>query len=185
MKKKLVIIGLILITILFLLFINARGNDTTETINQEWLLNDRNINHINIIGSEQNINIKVIISDFEENSVRLKGKVSRKALKFLENSNVHNNSLEVQLSDYSAPRFMITTEAKDDLEVEIRLTRNKNLKKLKVESVIGNVVLDFPQTFVKKLDLIPQNGGEVIAHSKLKKNGQTKVKISTIGNIEY
>lgn len=115
--------------------------------------------------------------------MKLVGKVSSKTEKELEQAKVALGSLEIVLSDPSDFKLMPNNDGKSELEMQVFLGKEVSLKKVKIESVVGNMTVTIPQDFQGDYVTSAKNGGAVLAVPETRNTQNKVLEVSTIGDI--
>ncbi|MEI5994202.1 hypothetical protein [Candidatus Enterococcus mansonii] len=182
MKKKLLIIVGVVLTLGFLGYTAMAGGETTNKIDLSWSLSDEKVKTIQLIGAEQDVDVIVAEAQEADTKVTLTGKVSDKTKKYLENTVAKEDGVEITLSQLGKVRFMANSDGKNKLKLTIMVGKNTSFDELKIKNVIGNINVKVPQTFdgVYKTD---SNQGEVLEIPKTTQSMNSTVVVETIGDI--
>ena len=182
MKKKLIILLGILGVLGIFGYTSIAGAKTDTEVTADWELPGKKLDNIQLIGAEQDVEIKLERTQNKKNTVRLEGKVSSSTARSIKKAKATSKGLIMELSSLNKIRVMATNEGKRKLKVTISLGKNTELADLRVKSVIGNVDMLLPKDYKAKYSADNKDMGEIKIPNSSK--GTThSVEVVTTGNI--
>lgn len=184
MKKKFLIAVLIIVVVFWVGYITIKSDQTTKNIDKEWTISSDVLNSIQLLGAEQDVNVTLIEAENEKTKVKLSGKVSNKVEKELSHVKVEPDRLKITLSDLEGFKLMPNNDGKSKLDLYIYLEKGKNIKKLKIDSIVGNVYITVPKNFQGSYVTSVKNGGEVLSVPDTSNEQNSEIEVSTIGDIQ-
>lgn len=183
MKKKLIILVAILVTVGFFGYTSFARIKTEKKVDISWKLEAEKIKKIALLGAEQNVNVVVKETDNEYTNVSISGKVSEGSAAYLKKTIKKDNAVEITLAKLDEFRLMTTANGKDTLTLTVELGKNSTYDTLEIDNVVGNVDAKVQPSFEGKYDLNTNEQGEIKAVPETKKTSKEKVKIHTMGDI--
>lgn len=184
MKKKVSIVGIILLFIGVWGYTSVSQSSTNNQIEEKWVLTSKQIENISFNKAAQNIKTEIRESDNETTTILLSGKVSDQTEKALATSILTENNLDINFSKKGDVKLFVTSEGKDELMLTIHLAKDTTFKKLNFDMTVGNVVINLPENFDGRYKTTPEGGGEVLGVPKTEETMDSLIQVKTIGNIK-
>lgn len=184
MKQKFLIVFLIVVAVFLVGYTTIKSGQTTRNIDKEWSLSSDALDSIQLLGAEQDVNVTLIETENEKTKVKLSGKVSNKVEKELNHVKAEPDCLKITLSDLDGFKLMPNNDEKSKLDLSIYLAKRENIKKLKIDSIVGNVYITVPKNFQGSYVASAKNGGEVLSLPDTTNEQNSEIEVSTIGDIQ-
>ncbi|MGX7243954.1 hypothetical protein ACWOC1_03770 [Enterococcus quebecensis] len=182
MKKKLIIILGVLLTIGVFGYTSVSGASTDTKVNLDWKLNGKDLKKLELIGAEQDVFVQVEQTENKETSIHLEGKVSDNTERNLKKVRQTEDALKIELSSLNKVRVMATNEGKDHLKLVVSLGKDVLLKEFDIKSAIGNVEVTVPENFKGEYSADNKGYGEITI-LKSDKAANQLISVETMGDI--
>ena len=155
---------LIIIVLLFLLaiFVSLYQSKTTIYVDKSWTIQEKNIESIDLYGTEQPI--KVLIDNenkFETTVVSVSGNVSKSTLDTIKKAKNRKSKLYIPFSQKGF-KLITTSIGKDELIVKIQLGRNATFKFININTWNGKITVKVPKNYDGSYDVKLNQGAKLI-----------------------
>ncbi|ALS02220.1 hypothetical protein ATZ33_12750 [Enterococcus silesiacus] len=183
MKKKIMILVAVLVTIGFFGYTSFAAGKPASQVDLSWELADSQIEKIALQGAEQEVKVVVNETSNEKTKISLSGKISEENEEFLKGTVKKENSLEIPLAKLNQFRLMTTANGKEPLLFTIDLGKDATYKSLEIDSVVGSVEAKIQAAFEGVYQLETNDQGEVKVVPETKESSKDQIKIDTMGDI--
>lgn len=156
MKRKKKIVVLVGCILAIGVYIFCYINENAREVQKEWVLSDREVSRIEVIGLSQRLDLCVKKSDGRGNRVIVKGKMPESFADKVESLEPQKDSFVIDMM--TSWGISIVKNTKDILNITIWLEDEELLKELAVRSNRGDVNLTVPEDFQAKYQLSTSYG---------------------------
>ena len=183
MKKFVIIIGLLILIIITSVFMTLNKGETNSDVDFNWHLESRNINNIELYGSQQPLKVHISYSDKDYTEVRLYGKMSLESKDILKRGlNKKDNEIYLPLSKHGF-KLMLNASGKSELKLDISLGRDVVFKKISIDTLVGDVTVVVPKTFEGLYNIHNNHEAKIIHVPKTQKTQNSVIEIDGYNEI--
>lgn len=170
---------LIIIVLLFLLaiLVSLYQSKTTIYVDKSWTIQEKNIESIDLYGTEQPI--KVLIDNenkFERTVVSVSGNVSKSTLDTIKKAKNRKSKLYIPFSQKGF-KLITTSIGKDELIVKIQLGRNATFKFININTWNGKITVKVPKNYDGSYDVQLNQGAKLIECPPTERTMKSVIKI--------
>lgn len=182
LRTKLIVSVVGLVAAGFLGYTFVQADETTNEINQTWIIKSEKIDLLKLEEAQQNIKVNYSVSEDNETHVTVKGKVSDGVKEALKKSKVTAKELNLIFNESKGLGLAIQSPDTAELTVEISVPVNGEIKELNIEMICGNVEVGIPSEFDGIYETKARDNGKTTV-PKTNKTMKNKIKIDTSGDI--
>ena len=177
MRKVIPLVVMVVLLFILAIFVSLNHSKTTTHIDKSWIIHDKNIESIDLYGTEQPI--KVLIDNDDNNektNVRVSGSVSKSTIDVIKNAIIEKDKLYIPFSQKGF-KLVTTSIGKDELIVQIHLGRNATFKFININTWNGKITVKVPKNYDGRYDVKLNQGAKLVKCPRTDRTMKSVIKV--------
>ncbi|HEM4177577.1 TPA: hypothetical protein U1W74_002011 [Streptococcus suis] len=181
--KKIIPFFILIITFLGVaIYLSLESDKTDVEIAKSWTVTGKEINTIEIYGSEQPFELEIVETDQEVTTISLTGKISEVAMSTLEKADISENDAYIPLGKKGF-KLVTVASGKSSLKAKIELAKGATFKEIYVDTWNGTVDITLPRSYDGGFDVKLNSGAKLLEVPEEGANKESILKIDAYADV--